>query len=180
MPVQLAMGQAAARPWLTNGYFLQDIKSAYYEQSKKWHPDVNPSVEASTKFREVSEAYETLGSERSRKTYDEKLDATSYSRSGYARPTSSTYRDTNMPGYDPNASVFNRRTAHRRAPQSGRDQYWDYDEYYRQHYSYLRERQYREAQWRQYQEEFRSQQTARGMQQMSRRGKTRNSLYFSA
>lgn len=158
---------------------MQDIKTAYYEQSKKWHPDVNPSVEASTKFREVSEAYETLGNDRNRKTYDEKLDATSFSRTGYARPNSTTYRETNMPGYDPNASVFKGRTTHRRAPQSGKDQYWDYDEYYRQHYTQARERQHREAQWRQYQEEYRSQQMARGMMYSKRPDGGRFFLFFA-
>ena len=44
------------------------IKQAYRTLSKKFHPDKNPDGEA--KFKEVSEAYDTLGDVTKRATYD--------------------------------------------------------------------------------------------------------------
>lgn len=50
----------------------KDIKQQFYKLSKKWHPDVNQgSEESKKKFQRVSEAYATLGSESSRKQYDQ-------------------------------------------------------------------------------------------------------------
>jgi molecular chaperone DnaJ len=48
-----------------------EIKKAYRNLSKKYHPDRNPdNPEAEEKFREISEAYETLGNEEKRADYD--------------------------------------------------------------------------------------------------------------
>ena len=48
-----------------------DIKKAYYELAKKYHPDANPGDEtAAKKFAEISEAYETLGDDKAREMYD--------------------------------------------------------------------------------------------------------------
>jgi len=48
-----------------------DIKRQFYQLSKKYHPDMNREDEnAKRKFQEVSEAYATLGQERSRRAYD--------------------------------------------------------------------------------------------------------------
>lgn len=38
----------------------EDIKKAYRQQSKKYHPDVNPSKNATALFQKVQEAYEYL------------------------------------------------------------------------------------------------------------------------
>ena len=46
------------------------IKKAYRELSFKNHPDRNPSPEASTKMREINEAYEVLSDPQKRKQYD--------------------------------------------------------------------------------------------------------------
>ncbi|WP_379157853.1 DnaJ C-terminal domain-containing protein [Paenibacillus sp. sgz5001063] len=51
----------------------QEIKKAYQKLAKKWHPDVNKAPEAEAKFKEAAEAYEVLGNEEKRKTYDEEL-----------------------------------------------------------------------------------------------------------
>ncbi|XP_015593297.1 protein tumorous imaginal discs, mitochondrial isoform X2 [Cephus cinctus] len=49
----------------------KDIKKAYYQLAKKYHPDTNKDdPNASKKFQEVSEAYEVLSDESKRKQYD--------------------------------------------------------------------------------------------------------------
>jgi len=48
----------------------KDIKKAYYQLAKKYHPDTNKDKDAGKKFQEVSEAYEVLGDDNARKQYD--------------------------------------------------------------------------------------------------------------
>ncbi len=49
-----------------------DIKAAYRRLAKKFHPDKNPSdTNTGTRFKEISEAYETLGNPARRREYDE-------------------------------------------------------------------------------------------------------------
>ncbi|CDW57040.1 protein tumorous imaginal discs [Trichuris trichiura] len=49
----------------------KDIKKAYYQLAKKYHPDVNKNdPQAAKKFQEVSEAYEILSDEGKRQQYD--------------------------------------------------------------------------------------------------------------
>lgn len=49
----------------------KDIKKAYYQLAKKFHPDTNKGdKEAQRKFQDVSEAYECLSDESKRKQYD--------------------------------------------------------------------------------------------------------------
>jgi len=48
-----------------------DIKKAYYQLAKKYHPDANPGDETAQKrFAEISEAYETLSDDQTRARYD--------------------------------------------------------------------------------------------------------------
>lgn len=48
-----------------------DIKKAYYQLAKKYHPDTNKDdPNASKKFQEVSEAYEILSDDTKRSEYD--------------------------------------------------------------------------------------------------------------
>jgi len=49
----------------------KEIKKAYYQLAKKYHPDSNKNdPNASKKFQEVSEAYEILGDEEKRQQFD--------------------------------------------------------------------------------------------------------------
>ncbi len=58
----------------------EDIKKAYRKLAKKYHPDINPgNKEAEERFKELNEAYNTLGYEPLKKVYDEKLDRISNS-----------------------------------------------------------------------------------------------------
>lgn len=49
----------------------QEIKSAYRKLALQYHPDRNKTKEAEEKFKEVTKAYEVLGDEQKRKTYDQ-------------------------------------------------------------------------------------------------------------
>lgn len=49
----------------------KDIKKAYYQLAKKFHPDTNKGdPDAGRKFQDVSEAYEILSDETKRREYD--------------------------------------------------------------------------------------------------------------
>lgn len=56
---------------VTRNSSAKDIKKAYYQLAKKYHPDTNKAdPNASKKFQEVSEAYEVLSDDAKRKEYD--------------------------------------------------------------------------------------------------------------
>ena len=48
-----------------------EIKKAYRKLSKKYHPDLNHEEGAEQKYKDVQEAYETLGDEQKRAMYDQ-------------------------------------------------------------------------------------------------------------
>ena len=48
-----------------------DIKKAYRKLSKKYHPDLNQEPGAEEKYKEVQEAFETLGDPQKRAQYDQ-------------------------------------------------------------------------------------------------------------
>lgn len=49
-----------------------EIKKSYKKLAMKWHPDKNPQnvEEATEKFKKIAEAYDVLGNEEKRRTYD--------------------------------------------------------------------------------------------------------------
>ncbi|KRX06034.1 DnaJ domain [Pseudocohnilembus persalinus] len=48
-----------------------EIKKAFLQLAKKYHPDTNPDKQESEKFKEVSQAYKVLSDKEKRKIYDE-------------------------------------------------------------------------------------------------------------
>lgn len=48
----------------------EEISKAYKILAKKFHPDINKDSGATAKFKEINEAYDTLGDEQKRKNYD--------------------------------------------------------------------------------------------------------------
>jgi len=48
-----------------------DIKKAYYQLAKKYHPDTNKEAGAAERFQEIQEAYEVLSDDQKRATYDQ-------------------------------------------------------------------------------------------------------------
>jgi curved DNA-binding protein len=49
----------------------KEIKSAYRKLARQYHPDVNPAdAQAEARFKEINEAYEVLGDEKKRRSYD--------------------------------------------------------------------------------------------------------------
>ncbi len=56
---------------LQRGAPLRNIKRAYRDLVKKWHPDFHPDdPRCVEKMQEINEAYEMLGSRRKRLDYD--------------------------------------------------------------------------------------------------------------
>lgn len=56
---------------LDKGAGLDDIKKAYRKLAKKYHPDLNPgNKEAEKKFKEVSHAFDLIGTEEAKSKFD--------------------------------------------------------------------------------------------------------------
>ena len=57
---------------VTSAASAGEIKKAYRELARKYHPDANPDdAEAERKFKEIAMAYEILSDENRRKQYDQ-------------------------------------------------------------------------------------------------------------
>ena len=48
----------------------EDIKRSFRKLAQQWHPDVNTSHEADTRFKEINEAYQVLSDPQRRQAYD--------------------------------------------------------------------------------------------------------------
>lgn len=48
----------------------RDIKKAYRDKARQWHPDVSDAPNAETRFKEVNEAYQVLSDPEKRNAYD--------------------------------------------------------------------------------------------------------------
>lgn len=49
----------------------REIKRAYRDLARKYHPDVNDSADAHEKFKAINQAYEVLSDEKKRQAYDQ-------------------------------------------------------------------------------------------------------------
>ena len=54
----------------TNKVNIDEIKVAFREQAKKYHPDVNTGTATEERFKDINEAYRVLSDNRSRRKYD--------------------------------------------------------------------------------------------------------------
>ncbi len=48
----------------------EEIKRSFRKLAQQWHPDVNTSAEADTRFKEINEAYQVLSDPQRRQAYD--------------------------------------------------------------------------------------------------------------
>lgn len=48
----------------------EELKRAYRNLAKKYHPDINRAADAADKFKEIQAAYDTLSDDNKRQTYD--------------------------------------------------------------------------------------------------------------
>lgn len=60
----------------TNRVSIDEIKNAFREQAKKYHPDVNKQTRnAEARFKDINEAYKTLSGVNTRRRYDRQWNA---------------------------------------------------------------------------------------------------------
>lgn len=52
------------------GASAQEIKTAYLNQCKKWHPDKNPNQDTTQRMQDINEAYLILKDKEAREKYD--------------------------------------------------------------------------------------------------------------
>lgn len=58
----------------------EEIKNAYRNMAKKYHPDINPQADALVMMQQINEAYKTLSNLEKRKAYDAKINSTKDNR----------------------------------------------------------------------------------------------------
>lgn len=63
----------------------KDIKKAYYQLVKKYHPDVNKEKDAEKKFHKIQESYELLNDKEKRAQYDQ-FGSAAFDANGNANP----------------------------------------------------------------------------------------------
>ena len=74
-----------------------EIKKSYRKLAKQLHPDANPdNARAEARFKEVSEAYDVIGTDSSRAEYDELREAVASGRGGFTG---------GRPGAGPNINI---------------------------------------------------------------------------
>lgn len=109
----------------------KEIKEAYRKLARKYHPDANPNnKEAEEKFKEISQAYEVLGSTKKRAEYDQvtsMFGAGAYGTRGFrgAGPTGFEDIFSDFGGFGDIFDIFMGRPGSRaKAPERGKDIYY--------------------------------------------------------
>jgi DnaJ family protein C protein 30 len=124
-----------------------DIKTAYYKLSKVYHPDVNSTVEAADKFREITDAYNVLGMQfimklikisyliifagnyRLKKLYDKGIIHTAGKEyAQHATSRTQAYDTENEENDDPQTKFYKARMKHQKS------KIYDFDEWTEGHY----------------------------------------------
>ncbi|CAK9796175.1 DnaJ homolog subfamily B member 14 [Anthophora plagiata] len=95
-----------------------EIKTAYYELTLKYHPDKNKSESAKQIFQEISNAYDVLNKYETRKLYDRTILVKNEN-------TTSNKVDTHRP----------KETFHNRDPTFRMRQIYNFDEWVQRHYT---------------------------------------------
>lgn len=77
----------------------KEIKKAYQQLAKKWHPDVNKASGAEAQFKAIAEAYETIGNEEKRREYDEMLRFAQMGGGSRSQPRTGATQGGGTPGW---------------------------------------------------------------------------------
>ncbi|KAI9577524.1 dnaJ homolog subfamily C member 30, mitochondrial-like [Glossina fuscipes] len=119
---------------------IGEIKAAYYNLSKLYHPDKNQgSEEAAKKFRAINQAYEVLGNYKLRRLYDKGIIHTAGSQ--YAQKSQDIVDDMEPDIDDPSTKFYKSRfTKSTVADNKGRTPIYNFDEWSRAHYGQSFER----------------------------------------
>ncbi|KAM9439151.1 dnaJ (Hsp40) homolog, subfamily C, member 30b [Clarias gariepinus] len=116
------------------------IKTAYYRQSFRYHPDRNAgSAEAARRFSEISEAYTVLGSVSLRRKYDRGVLSSADLQSA-GRPSQ---KDTGQEHHH-----HHQRSRSAQGPGGWKKPMFDFDAFYRAHYGEQLEREQSLRRWR--------------------------------
>ncbi len=87
----------------TNKVTESEIKIAFREQAKKYHPDMNKqSVQSEERFKDINEAYKVLSNSATRKKYDR----TWYSKVGRRKQKAEQSKKEKGPGFNEFFNVF--------------------------------------------------------------------------
>jgi len=96
---------------LKKGASLEEIKKAYKDLAKKYHPDVSKEEHAEKKFKEINEAYSVLSDSEKKQNYDNYGDAAKnfqgYQQQGFGQGQDFDFEDIfNQFGFGSNFSGF--------------------------------------------------------------------------
>ncbi|GIV67236.1 molecular chaperone DnaJ [Caldilinea sp.] len=92
----------------------EQIKRAFRKLAQQYHPDVNKSVDAEARFKEINEAYQVLSDDEKRAVYDR------FGHAGLQGAASPGYDD--MAGFSDLGSIFEELFGFGRSSQSRRQQ----------------------------------------------------------
>jgi len=77
---------------ITNSATVLEVRRAFRNLAKKYHPDVNNDTRAQVMFQKINEAYQVLQDDEKRKLYDMRLQSGFPAQTVYYRPGNVRYR----------------------------------------------------------------------------------------